>query len=92
MANKSSDIRASWPEDPAAEPAELEAADTAAAADPIAPDNTDDPFNLANLRLDQSFVQTAGAQKLLTTIPVRKPNRQDFCRVHPTPSTAKIWR
>jgi hypothetical protein len=28
-------------------------------------------------------VQAAGAQKLLLTVPVRKPNRQDFCRVHP---------
>jgi hypothetical protein len=42
-----------------------------------------DPFDLANLRLDQSFVESAGVKKLLTTVPVRKPNRQDFVRVHP---------
>ena len=28
-------------------------------------------------------MQAAGAQKLLLTVPVRKPNRQDFNRVHP---------
>ena len=44
-----------------------------------------DPFDLANLRLDQSFVESAGVRKLLTTVPVRKPNPQDFVRVHPDP-------
>ena len=44
-----------------------------------------DPFDLANLRLDQSFVESAGVKKLLTTVPVRKPNPQDFVRVHPAP-------
>jgi hypothetical protein len=47
---------------------------------------TPDPFNPASLRLDQSFAETAGVKKLLTTVPVRKPNRQDFVRVHPDPS------
>jgi hypothetical protein len=42
-----------------------------------------DPYDLNNLRLDQSFVESAGVKKLLTTIPVRKPNPQDFVRVHP---------
>jgi len=42
-----------------------------------------DPFNLDNLRLDQNFVQSAGAKKLLTTVPFRKPNPQDYIRVHP---------
>jgi hypothetical protein len=42
-----------------------------------------DPFDPANLRLDQSFVETSGVKKLLTTVPVRKPNGQDFVRVHP---------
>jgi hypothetical protein len=46
---------------------------------------TDDPFDLANLRLDQSFVETASVKKLLRTIPVRKPGAQDFVRVHPGP-------
>ena len=45
----------------------------------------DDPFDLAKLRLDQSFVESAGVKKLLTTVPVRKPNPQDFVRVHAGP-------
>jgi len=49
------------------------------------PTKPDDPFDLANLRLDQSFVESAGVKKLLTTVPVRKPNPQDFVRVHPDP-------
>jgi hypothetical protein len=42
-----------------------------------------DPFDPAALRLDQSYADTVGVKKLLTTVPVRKPNRQDFIRVHP---------
>jgi hypothetical protein len=38
-------------------------------------------FDPASLRLDQSFVETAGVKKLLTTVPVRKPANQDFIRV-----------
>ena len=37
------------------------------------------------MRLDQSFTETAGVKKLLTTVPVRKPSPQDFVRVHPAP-------
>ena len=44
-----------------------------------------DPFDLNNLRLDQSFVESAGVKKLLTTVPVRKPNPQDFCARPPQP-------
>jgi hypothetical protein len=44
-----------------------------------------DPFDIASLRLNPSFVETAGVKKLLTTIPVRKPSPQDFVRVHPAP-------
>jgi hypothetical protein len=42
--------------------------------------------NLSALRLDQSYADTVGVKKLLTTVPVRKPNRQDFVRVHPDPA------
>jgi hypothetical protein len=42
----------------------------------------DDPFDLSKLRLDQSFVESAGVKKLLTTVPVRKPEKQTFIRVH----------
>jgi hypothetical protein len=44
-----------------------------------------DPFDLDFLRLDQNFAETVGVKKLLTTVPVRKPNPQDFVRVHPDP-------
>jgi hypothetical protein len=44
-----------------------------------------DPFDPANLRLDQSFTETVAVKKLLTTIPVRRPGRQTFFRVHPDP-------
>jgi hypothetical protein len=44
-----------------------------------------DPFDLSAIRLSQNFVSTAGVKKQLTTIPVRKPNSQDFFRVHPAP-------
>lgn len=47
--------------------------------------NKKDPFDPAALRLDQSYADTVGVKKLLTTVPVRKPNRQDFVRVHPDP-------
>ena len=31
------------------------------------------PFDPASLRLDQSFADTVGVKRLLTTVPVRKP-------------------
>lgn len=44
----------------------------------------DDHFsNLEKLRLSQDFAGSVGLKKKITTIPVRKPNRQDFIRVHP---------
>lgn len=43
-----------------------------------------DPFaDLSKLRLSQDFAATVGVKKLLTTVPVRKPNGQEFVRVHP---------
>lgn len=43
-----------------------------------------DPFNLESLCLTQAFTETAGVKKLLRTVPVRRPNSQDFVRVHPS--------
>jgi hypothetical protein len=40
--------------------------------------------DLDKLRLSQDFQKTAGVKKLLTTVPVRKPNPQTFIRVHPS--------
>jgi hypothetical protein len=42
-----------------------------------------DRFDIEALRLPQSFVETAGVKKLLTIVKVRRPNPQDFNRVHP---------
>jgi hypothetical protein len=44
-----------------------------------------DPFDPAALRLDQSYASGTGVKKVLSTVPVGKPNRQDFVRVHPDP-------
>jgi hypothetical protein len=44
-----------------------------------------DPFDVNNLRLDQSFIDAAAVKKLLTTVPVRRPHQQDFVRVHADP-------
>ena len=49
----------------------------------VKPAASDDPFHPENLRVPQSFIDSAGVKKLLTTIPVRKPKKQDFIRVHP---------
>src|SRR5450759_1946280 len=47
------------------------------------PNPAPNPLDPAALRLDQSYADTVGVKKLLTTVPVRKPNRQDFVRVQP---------
>ncbi len=39
--------------------------------------------DLTALRLDQSYADTVGVKKLLTTVPVRKPHSQEFVRTHP---------
>jgi hypothetical protein len=43
-------------------------------------------FDLSQLRLSQNFGDAIGVKKALITVPVRKPNRQDFIRVHPDPA------
>ena len=45
-------------------------------------------FDLENLRLSQDFTASIGVRKLITTVPVRKPHKQEFIRVHP----AENWR
>jgi hypothetical protein len=55
------------------------------ATNPTSTTTPPDPFDPANLRLDQSFTETVAVKKLLTTIPVRRPGRQTFFRVHPDP-------
>jgi hypothetical protein len=50
-----------------------------------APPPAPDPFDIGSLRLNPSFLETAGVKKLLTTVPARRPSPQDFVRVHPAP-------
>ena len=47
---------------------------------------SDDPFDLDKLRVNPDFLETTNVKKLLTTVPIRKPNQQDFIRVHPSPA------
>ena len=47
-----------------------------------------DPFDLEHIRLSQDFGDMVGAKKLLTTVQVRKPTRQEFIRVRP----GEDWR
>ncbi len=47
-----------------------------------------DPFDPASLRLGQDFTSAIGVKKVLTTVPCRKPNRQEFVRVRP----GQEWR
>jgi len=51
-----------------------------------APATPTDPFDLANLRISPNFAETAGVRKLLRTVPVRKPHRQEYIRVHANPN------
>jgi hypothetical protein len=46
--------------------------------------NTDDPFDLARLRVSQDFLEITTTKKLITTVPIRRPGPQDFVRVHPS--------
>jgi len=49
--------------------------------------NENDPFaDLSKLRLSQDFAASIGVRKALLTVPVRKPTRQEFVRVHPDES------
>ena len=45
-----------------------------------------DPFDPARLRLSQDFAATVGVQKLLLSVPVRKPDKSWFIQVHPDKS------
>jgi len=51
---------------------------TSAAGEP-----TPDPFDPERLRLTQNFAVSTGVQKLLTTVPVRKPAKEWWIQTHP---------
>ena len=44
-----------------------------------------DGFNLEDIKLSQDFASGAGVKKLITTIPVRKPDKQHFFRINTDP-------
>jgi hypothetical protein len=52
-------------------------------ADPAVPA---DLFDLDKLRVSQNFADAIGVRKALLTVPVRKPDRQWWIRVHPDPA------
>jgi hypothetical protein len=45
-----------------------------------------DPFDPASLRLSQNLAASLGVKKALLTVPVRKPDKAWFVRVHPDES------
>jgi hypothetical protein len=59
-----------------------------AASDPVQQESVvestplPDPFDPANLRLSQDFASAIGVKKALLTVPVRKPDKAWFVRVH----------
>jgi len=46
-----------------------------------------DPFsNIEELRVSQVHIEAVGLKKQLLTVPVRKPSKEWFVRVHPDPA------
>ncbi|MCI0463809.1 MAG: hypothetical protein L0Z62_43295 [Gemmataceae bacterium] len=45
-----------------------------------------DPFDIDSLRLSQDFAASIGVKKALLSVPVRKPDKSWFVRVHPYPA------
>jgi hypothetical protein len=56
-----------------------------AAAIPASTETANDPFDLENLVLDQSYAEEGGVVKLVKTVPIRRPSAQDFFRTHSSP-------
>ncbi|MEX1230834.1 MAG: hypothetical protein WEB58_11385 [Planctomycetaceae bacterium] len=44
-----------------------------------------DPFDPEQLRLSQDFASNFGVKKSLLTVPVRKPPKETYVRIHPDP-------
>jgi hypothetical protein len=48
----------------------------------------EDPFaDPSKLVMSQDFARQTGVEKLLTIVPVRKPAKHDWVRVHPDPNS-----
>ncbi len=63
---------------------------TEAAVDEDAEGNAQniDSYDLSALRLTQSYAALAATRKIITQVPIRKPDKQWYFRVHPDPK----WR
>jgi hypothetical protein len=48
-----------------------------------------DPYDLDRLSLPTAYAEVIGVQKLLTHVPIEKPHKQDWFRVHPDPSFSR---
>jgi hypothetical protein len=77
-ARKAKMARIAEAERTAGNPFDAQSADTSS-------DDALNPFNPSSLRMDQSFTDIVEVKKLLTTVPVRKPHKQEFVRVRPDP-------
>jgi hypothetical protein len=60
-------------------------ADALVGDDRITTDAAPNPFDPAALRLNHGFGATLFVRPVLTRVPVRKPTRQEWFRVHPDP-------
>ena len=56
---------------------------TAKPTDKVGEKNIFGGLNPEELRLTQDFGAELGVKRALVTVPVRKPGKQDFFRVHP---------
>ncbi len=63
---------------------DTDAAEAIAVDAPGARAEIPDPFDPAALRISQDFAASAGVEQVRVTVPVRRPGRQDFIRVHPS--------
>jgi hypothetical protein len=52
---------------------------------PLEADATFDMYDPVNLRIDQTNINQIAAKKLLLTVRVKKPGKQEWFRVHPDP-------
>ncbi len=49
-------------------------------------DDPPNPFDPKKFRIGQRFGEGQDVQRILVSVPVRKPNRQEFFRTHPDPT------
>jgi hypothetical protein len=59
---------------------------------PDTPAVVNDDFSLEAMRLNQDFATEAGIESVLTTVPVTKPDKEWFVRVHPAPAYQTLSR